>query len=158
MSSFGYLGLFLIGIAGIYAVREYTVYLSLAEEEYREMLEFLYHIKRELRSFMKTPADIASGFKDGYLRANGALDAFARSRGDIMLSKSLIGKADKDMLSAYFIHFGTGLYEVELEAIGQITERFGARAREVIGNSEKSRKLTPVIYVFAFVSLVLLLL
>lgn len=136
-------------------------YLSSSGErdaEYGEMLEFLLHIKREMKSFLKTPSEICESFRGSVLSERGVLSNFAGGKGEKMFDGSLMKKEDKDMLMPFFARFGMGLYESELESLSDIIAVFRERVGKMREESEKKRKLTPVIFVFVFASLVLMLL
>lgn len=152
-----YLGLLLIGAGGLAVMRAYISSVGERESEYREMHELLLHIKREMRSFLKTPGEICQSFGGTLLDERGVLDGFALHNTEKMFDGSLLKKEDKDMLIPFFERFGTGLYESEMEALTDICARFGERVEKVCFESERSKRLTPVICVFVFISLVLML-
>ena len=158
MSIAVYPGIALIGAAMLFAAKARIEEEEMVLSEYEDMLRFLLHAKRSLSSFLLTPREICDSFVAQSPVINGLKSRFADGRRDGLLENSRIARADKNMLEGYFSRFGTSGYECESEELDRVCAELEMRVRSVREQSEKSRKLIPVICVFAFVSLVLLIL
>lgn len=158
MSAGSYIGLCLLGTVVFYAVKLYLDEESLMMSEYEDMLAFLFHARKSVSSFLMTPEEICASFEAKTAALRCFTERFSRSEKDGFFEKSRMMQSDKDMLKRYFSKFGMSGYDCETEELGAVCKDFEARVVKLREESKKSRKLIPVICVFAFVSLILLLL
>ena len=161
MQILAYLGFALLALVGRFFLREYVAYLDERDAWYSEMLAFLTYAEREVGCFLRTLGEVCDGVGDGLLRASGALPDIAAAHDKTVegfLSRSLIDRADREELFTFFRSFGMGYHESEMRALSSARERFeGARVR-VGAECAKNRRLAPLVYAFAFLALLLLLL